>query len=89
MSHIAYLYLFISFFLPPFLPFHFLGTSGILVPRPGIEPVPLAMKVPSPNYWTAREFQDSLLYQIIDQRETKHAENKKGVSKSSWDDSAM
>ena len=50
MSHIAYLYLFISFFLPPFLPFHFLGTSGILVPRPGIEPVPLAMKVLSPKH---------------------------------------
>lgn len=48
-----------------------------------IKPVPLAMKVLSPNYWTAREFQDSLLYQVIDQRETKHAENKEGVSKSS------
>ena len=28
----------------------------ILVPRPGIEPWPLAVKAPSPNHWTAREF---------------------------------
>ena len=28
----------------------------ILVPQPGIEPGPLAMKVQSPNHWTAREF---------------------------------
>ena len=28
----------------------------ILVPRPGIEPVPSAVKAWSPNYWTAREF---------------------------------
>ena len=55
MSHIAYLYLFISFFLPPFLPFHFLGTSRILVPRPGIESAPLAVKVLSPKHWTPWE----------------------------------
>ena len=28
---------------------------GILVPRPGIEPGPSAVKVWSPNHWTARE----------------------------------
>ena len=28
---------------------------GILVPQPGIEPIPLAMKARSPNHWTARE----------------------------------
>ena len=28
----------------------------ILVPWPGIEPVPSAVKVWSPNHWTAREF---------------------------------
>ena len=28
----------------------------ILVPRPGIEPVPLAVKSRNPNYWTIREF---------------------------------
>ena len=29
---------------------------GILVPRPGIEPGPLAVRVLSPNHWAAREF---------------------------------
>ena len=32
------------------------GLPGILVYRPGIEPVPLAVKARSPNHWTAREF---------------------------------
>ena len=31
-------------------------ACGILVPQPGIEPRPLAVRVRSPNYWTAREF---------------------------------
>ena len=31
-------------------------ARGILVPRPGIEPRPLAVKVRNPNHWTAREF---------------------------------
>ena len=30
-------------------------TCGILIPRPGIKPVPPAVKVQSPNPWTARE----------------------------------
>ena len=30
--------------------------AGILIPWPGIEPGPSAVKVPSPNHWTAREF---------------------------------
>ena len=30
-------------------------TCGILVPRPGIEPVSPAVEPPSPNPWTARE----------------------------------
>ena len=29
---------------------------GILVPQPGIEPTPLAVKAPSPSHWTAGEF---------------------------------
>ena len=29
---------------------------GLLVPRPGIEPGALAVRPPSPNHWTAREF---------------------------------
>ena len=32
------------------------ATYRILVPRPGIEPQPLAVKARSPNHWTAREF---------------------------------
>ena len=32
------------------------GMCGILVSRPGIEPGPSAVKVRSPNHWTAREF---------------------------------
>ena len=28
----------------------------ILVPGPGIEPAPSAVKAQSPNHWTAREF---------------------------------
>ena len=31
-------------------------ACGILVPRPGIEPGPLAVKVRSPDHWTSREF---------------------------------
>ena len=31
-------------------------ACGILVPQPGIEPVPSTVKVWSPNHWTAREF---------------------------------
>ena len=31
-------------------------ACGILVPQPGIEPAPLALKARSPNHWTAREF---------------------------------
>ena len=30
-------------------------ACGILVPRPGIEPVPPAVEVQSLNHWTARE----------------------------------
>ena len=42
------------------LHFFFFGCAlrlvGFLVPRPGIEPGPLAVRVQSPNHWTAREF---------------------------------
>ena len=31
-------------------------VCGILVPRPGLEPGAPAVRVPSPNHWTAREF---------------------------------
>ena len=39
-----------------FFPGRAARISGILVPRLGIEPGAMAVKVPSPNYWTAREF---------------------------------
>ena len=32
------------------------AACGILVPRPGIEPGPSAVKAPCPNHWTTREF---------------------------------
>ena len=35
---------------------------GILVPRRGIQPAPSAVKAPSPNHWTAREFPHSTLF---------------------------
>ena len=34
------------------------AASGILVPQPGIEPVPRAVEVRSLNHWTAREVQN-------------------------------
>ena len=37
------------------LQLHF-TTCGILVPQPGIEPMPLVVRARSPNHWTAREF---------------------------------
>ena len=45
----------------------FIGCTacGILVPRPGIEPGPLAVKAPNPNRWTTREFLRSLKYQAF------------------------
>ena len=36
------------------------NACRILVPQPGIKPGPLAVKVPSPNHWAAREFPSSL-----------------------------
>ena len=48
------IYLFIYLFILFFWPCH--TACGILVPRPGIEPRPSAVKVWSPNHWTAREF---------------------------------
>ena len=36
-------------------------ACGFLVPRPGIEPTPLAAKAQSANHWTAREFPICLL----------------------------
>ena len=38
------------------------AACGILVPRPETEPVPLAVKVQSPNHWTASEFPVRVLF---------------------------
>ena len=46
----AYYYLFFFFFL-----LHCVACI-ILIPQPGIEPVPLAAKALSPNHWTTSEF---------------------------------
>ena len=36
-------------------------ACGILVPRPGVEPVPAAVEVRSLNHWTAREVPSPIL----------------------------
>ena len=33
------------------------AAYGILVPGPGIEPVPSAVEAPSPDHWTTRDFE--------------------------------
>ena len=46
-----------AYFLFSFIFFTVLHSLlRILVPQPGNEPRPSAVKVPSPNHWTAREF---------------------------------
>ena len=37
-------------------------ARGIVVPRPGIEPMPLAVKARSPNHWTIRESLQHIVY---------------------------
>ena len=37
-------------------------ACGILVPQPGIEPGPTAVKAPSPNHWTTRDLPGEHLY---------------------------
>ena len=56
--------------------FGFATAFGILVPQPGIEPGPLAVKARSPNHWTAREFPENLdlttqLIILVSQRQEK------------------
>ena len=41
-----------------------LAACGILVPRPGIEPVPSTVRAQSPNHWTTREFLPSVSFMI-------------------------
>ena len=47
-------FLIFFFFFFNFWPCHM--ASGILAPRPGITPTPLAVKMRSPNHWITREF---------------------------------
>ena len=41
------------------------AACGILVPRPGIEPVPPAVEAWSLNHWTAREVPEFLMFQSL------------------------
>ena len=59
LHHPLYLEILFFFFSFPncflsFLP-HYMAC-GILVPQPGIEPRPMAVKAWNPNHWTAMEF---------------------------------
>ena len=36
------------------------AACRILVPQPGIEPIPFAVEAQSPNLWTAREFPEKI-----------------------------
>ena len=49
--------------LSSFIYFHV--ACGILVPRPGIESKPLAVKAPSPNHWTTREFLKTVFFRFL------------------------
>ena len=49
-------FLFLKLFLFTYLFWPHCAACGILVPQPGIEPVPPAVEGWSPNLWTAREF---------------------------------
>ena len=49
--------------LSSFIYFHV--ACGILVPRPGIESKPLAVKAPSPNQWTTRDFLKTVFFRFL------------------------
>ena len=40
-------------------------ACGILIPPPGIEPGFPAVKVPSPNHWTMKEFPGRIIFYCI------------------------
>ena len=44
------------------------AACGTLVPWPGVEPGPMAVKAPSPNHWTTREFPQILFWLLISHR---------------------
>ena len=41
------------------------ATDKILVPQPGMEPVPPAVEARSPNHWTTREFPTLLVFNVL------------------------
>ena len=56
----------IVFFFTNFFFFWLCFTArGILVPQPGIEPVPPAVEARSPNPWTAREVLIQIVLKLI------------------------
>ena len=42
-----------------------LVVCTILLPHPGIEPTPLAVKVQSPNHWITRKFPASCIFDVF------------------------
>ena len=48
------------------------GTCRILLPRPGIEPVPLVLEAQSLNHWTTREVPQNGLRWFCDMQEEKN-----------------
>ena len=50
-------------------------ASGILVPRPGIEPALSAVKAQRPNHWTAREFPKHIFVNPFHSTRMKSGEN--------------
>ena len=41
-------------------------AHGILIPRPGIEPMPPAVEAQGPNHWSSREFLgETLMYKNL------------------------
>ena len=61
-------FVFLTFF---FWPRH--TAYGILVPRPGIEPRPSAVRVRSPNHWTTREVPFFLLLDEVEYPSPSHS----------------
>ena len=51
-THLCFFFFFSYFYILG--PLH--AACRILVPRPGMDPGTTALKAPSPNYWTAKEF---------------------------------
>ena len=55
-------------------------SCRILVLQPGIEPAPSAMKVQSPNHWTARAFPVPALEKQVLESSCSNLQNQQGSS---------